>query len=199
MKLLICLLGLQIGFLAIGRENTTLQQDTILAKHYRADEIDQLATIVNFFDAHVVSTCQNSDDIKVCYQQYFDHLSDSFDIAVPFKDQADLYLKSLSKEVFNSIWTYSPGRAQLADGTIQWYNAIDYHPEGAYRKFLKDVSEAEPYFAKYVEPIESSGSIAQPDGFLYDPSGLDFTNVRHRLILAVHFLTYNDQIATQPR
>ncbi len=178
-----------------------LQDDSILTKYYEPDEVEQMEAILIFFDTYVLRACSGNSDIEVCYQQYFDRLlaSNDFNIGIPFKDQAELYFKELDKEVIHSIWGYSPNRTQLEGGQMKFYNAIDYNRKGRYWKFMKDVAEAEPYFDKYVEPIEAAGTISQPTGFLHDSSGLNFSNERHRLILAVHFLTYNDQIATKPR
>ena len=160
-------------------------------------------SIVTFFDEYVQSNCQGGSKITVCYQQFFDRLydPDNFNIGVSFDEQSEFYLQKLSPRVFNSIWSYSQARVKLADGQLQYYNSINYNALGEYRKFLKDVSEEEPYFKKYVEPIETAGDLSPSSfkGFLYDPSGLDFSDERHRLILAIHFLTFNHKIATTPK
>ena len=181
----------------------SIEQDTILAKHYDEKEIDQLRAIVSFFDKYMLNACQRDSNIEACYQQFFDRLSNpnSFNIGIPFEDQSIFYLKDLDQKLFHSIWSYSPSRTQTADDYLQYYNKISYNPTGRYRKFLKNVSKAEPYFNKYVEPIEIAGDLSPSlfKGFLYNPSGLDFNNERHRLILAIHFLIFNDRIATTPK
>ena len=181
----------------------SLDQDSILTKYYDAKEIQQMQTVLHFFDTYVIENCQDSKDTSVCYQQYFDRLSasDSLDIEIPFEEQRTLYLKKITPALFHDIWVYSPGQRRMKDGSLQYYNAIDYNPSGKYRAFLEDVAKAEPYFKKYVEPITTAGDLSPSlyRGFAFDPNGLDFNDERHRLILAIHFLTVNDRLATQPK
>ena len=180
----------------------SLTEDTVLMQHYSTEEIAQLEAIVSFFEGYALQDCQGSDSISLCYQQYLNRLwpTDSLIIGVPFKEQNIFYLADLDKGLFHSIWTYSPSRAHLGGDQWQYYNQIDYNRSGRYWKFLKDVAEVEPYFYKYVEPMEAAGDFPPSTytGFAYNPSGLDFNNERHRLILAVHFLMVNDILVTTP-
>ena len=180
-----------------------LPQDTILTQYYDTEEIEQLDAIVAFFDKHVLQACQGSDSLAVCYQQLFDRLlnSDTLDVGVPFGEQNEFQLSNLDRSLFHSIWTYSASRAHEPNGDSQYYNDINYNRGGQYWRFLREVSGAEPYFRKYVEPVEAAGDLPPSlyTGFAYNPSGLDFNDERHRLILAVHFLTVNNRIATYPR
>lgn len=202
-KYYINIIGICFGLFSFAEASQVLKRDSILTKYYDAEEIKQMQNILSFFDNYIIESCQNSDDISVCYQQYLDRLSasDSLNLGVPFEEQRILYLKEIEPQLFRDIWTYSPGRARKQDGSLQYHNSINYNPTGRYRKFLKDVAEVEPYFNQYVEPITTAGDLSPSlyTGFAYDPSGLNFNDERHRLILAIHFLTVNDRLATHPR
>lgn len=179
---------------------TSLHQDIVLKKYFEPNEIAELDSIRVYFNEQILYHCQDSKGLASCYRQFFELLRHqrSLDTLLSYEKQWKFYPK-IDRQVFNSIWSYAVHRANETSSR-KYYNSIDYAPEGRYRKFLKEVSEDEPYFKQYVEPITSSGTLP-PNllvGFARDSSGLNFDNLRHQLILAVHFMTFLDQIATSP-
>lgn len=177
-----------------------LEHDALLKKYFSVEELAELDCTRIFFNEQMLDSCEGSQDTKVCYQQFFDYLSKktSLDSILSYEQQWKFY-PDIDRQLFNSIWSYSAYKANELS-SVKYYNAIDYNPTGKYRKFLKEVSEAEPYFTQYVESIETSGTLSPYllDGFVYDPSGLYFKNARHQLILAIPFMTFNDRMATSP-
>lgn len=189
-------------------ELSSLYSDSLLTKHFNQEEIAQLDSIRTFFNNYVLNTCEGEKTINVCYQQFFGQLLENIEvqtqyhIGVPYAEQEELY-EQINEGLFGSIWRHSTPKVYVPSvDSLVTYSTIDLRSQDSrYMEFLKDVSAEEPYFGKYIEPIIDFGHLSPSltQGMLYNHRDLDFSNERHQLILAIHFLTVNDQEANQPK
>jgi len=192
-------------------EKESIQEiDPLLAKHFRQEEIAKLDGIRLFFNEQLLQNCEGSQDLEVCYQQFFDRLKakissekkENFELGLPIEKQKALY-QQIDEILFKEIWRQSTSKAYAPSlDSMVSYSTIDFRTKDSlYIMYLKDVSQEEPLFAQYLEPILNAGHLPLPLTYsmLLNPSGFDFSNPRHQLILAIHFLTLNDQTASRPR
>ncbi|MGB3851337.1 MAG: hypothetical protein WA958_15310 [Tunicatimonas sp.] len=174
--------------------------DPIIDRYFTSEDAHQLDSILTFFNQQILSDCQGNKDIVHCYQEYFNRLDTSgIYTGISYEEQQDLY-ESIGEVLWKKIWEYQTEKKYDSTSRLVTSKELNYSLQGSYMKFLKDVAEEEPYFKQYVNPIEVSGDLSPAlfKGFLYDPSGLDFSNQRHQLIIALHFLTFNDKLNNMP-
>ena len=180
----------------------SLPNDPLLAKHFSRQEITQLDNIRTFFNQQIMKNCHEDSSIKACYQQYLDRLNkaDRPELNISYAEQKNLY-KKIDKDLYHKIWQDSVKGRDPGTRKMISRRELGYNMKGTYIKFLQDVARKEPYFHQYTEAIEVAGELPPSllDGFAYNPSGLDFNNERHQLILAIHFLTFNDQRVNNPK
>lgn len=179
----------------------SLQNDSTASKYFTKKELKQLDRIRTFFNQQVAKNCRKSG-IETCYQQYLDRLNEASypKLNISYAKQKNLYNR-IDKHLYHKIWQDSvKGRDPVTKKMVS-RRELGYNMKGDYMRFLQDVADEEPYFRQYTEAIEAAGELPPSlfDGFAYNPSGLDFSNERHQLILAIHFLTYNDRRATRPK
>ena len=164
-----------------------------LKANFTSEQISDLTEIREFF---IKQVCES--DFKSCYEQTkHDSLQASGSgiwTKIDFNEQKNLY-KRISESTFNEIWmfcesTYYPSKTKAND--------ICAVATGKYQKYLAELGETNSRIAKYAERIEASGDFSGMDfqyhEILNHKSSLDLNDPNIQLILAIHYLSMNDQV-----
>jgi hypothetical protein len=171
-----------------------LRRDLTIQQHFNRNEAKDLASIVEFFDEKVCN-CVDKIGIQgpVCYRSWFDTVKNSQPIQVycPI-DKSDQWAFSqrLYKSTIQGIWTI---QSPSEDGKYAELPQLSYNPKGAYWQWLTVKSQDLAWIGKYMTAIEENGHVTPTAEEILSEQldQLDLADPTHRLLLAVHVLTYN--------
>ncbi len=163
-----------------------------LKANFSTEQQSDLNEIRQFFLNQV---CES--DFKLCYEQTnHDSLQASgigFWTKIDFKEQQKLY-ERISKSTFNEIWMICKS---VNYKTKEEKKSICANAIGKYQNYLSDLGKNNPRIAKYAERIEASGDFGGLDisywNVLTDKKHFDLNDPNIQLILAIHYLSMNDQ------
>ncbi len=192
-KTLILIFGIII--LQVNFSCKTQYSATELNKNFTSEQIADLNKITEFFKSEM---CLHMDsDFKTCYErtphEYLEATGNPFWLNIDFEKQKELY-QNISKSTFDEIWMFCKSTEfQTGKETKSLCaNAI-----GKYYKYLVDLGKQNPKIAKYAERINASGDYIGLDirywNVLKDKRSFDLNNQNIQLILAIHYLSLNDQ------
>ncbi|AXP81576.1 hypothetical protein CJ739_2503 [Mariniflexile rhizosphaerae] len=168
---------------------------TELNNNFTAEQISDLKKITDFFKKEM---CLYMDsDFKTCYKQipheYLEATGNPFWININFEKQKELY-KQISKSTFDEIWMFCKSRT-YPDGLES--KSLCANATGKYQKFLSDLGGINPRVAKYAEGINASGDFSPMDFHYWNVLKIkkyfDLDDPNIQLILAIHYLSLNDQ------
>ena len=166
-----------------------------LKTNFSAEQMSDLNIITEFFKE---SVCLNmSSEFQVCYEKT---KHDSLQAAgigiwekIDFNEQKKLY-ERISESTFNEIWMYCESTYYPSKTKAKSLCAV---ATGKYQKYLADLGKANPRIAKYAERIQASGDFSgldiQYQEVLKDEETFDLKDPNIQLILAIHYLSINDQ------
>jgi hypothetical protein len=187
-----------ILFSGCTETSDSLENNKTVKRNFQESEIKDLKRILDFFETQI---CEidggNGADVLQCYRNFFVRLdsaeaSGNIDPKISFAQQLDLYTQ-LSDSTFNDIWYFSMvvKRAQTSYDTLK---SVTYN-DGKYAAFLKDVGRTHNAVGKYYSAFEAAGDLSPSMVALLLKlyNDYDITDIRIRLIIAVHYLTLNDQ------
>ena len=167
---------------------------TELESNFTDKEIDDLRNITDFF---IQSVCGNKD-FENCYKKTnHDSLmmqGTGFWEKIDFAEQKKLYEK-ISKTTFDKIWMYCESTYYPSKTKSQVICAVAL---GKYQNYLADLGKVNPRIAKYADRIQASGAFSgfdiQYQEILKPNSDFDLNDPNIQLILAIHYLTLNDEM-----
>lgn len=201
MKYLI-IFGLFIGLANYSVGQTTLADNETFQETFTAAELEDLQLLFDFYNSSIC-TQQNSNDLNVCYAEFFNRMekakeAENFELAIPIDRQKEVY-KSFQDSTFYRIWSFK---------TTQEYNFRDSIPlkgvfktvffahGNKYMEFLSRTADDYEIIAFYYDSILAEGGLIGPGLFasvLLDHDKYDLEDIRIRFIVAMHYLTLNDQ------
>lgn len=192
-KTLILIFGVTI--LQLNFSCKTQYSTTELSNNFTTEEKADLKKITNFFKNQM---CLNMDsDFKTCYEriphEYLEATGNRFWTNIDFEKQKELY-EQISKSTFDQIWMFCKSTEYKSGKETKSLcaNAI-----GKYYEYLVDLGKQNPIIAKYAERINASGDYSVLDiqywNVLNDKKYFDLNNPNIQLILAIHYLSLNDQ------
>lgn len=160
-------------------------------------EIQDLALILDFFDNGVCKT-ENIDksNISDCYQSFFERMAESektgiIEFRISFNEQKLIY-KKISQSTFNEIWTF--GKSWKRESS-QKFKYLSYNLNGKYAEYLEELGNENKIIKNYIDTLLAAGDIS-PIMFanvLMGYKNYDITDIRIRLMIAIHYMTLNDQ------
>lgn len=168
---------------------------TELKNNFSAEQISDLNKITEFFKSEM---CLNMDsDFRTCYEriphEYLEATGNGFWTNINFEKQKELY-KQISESTFNEIWMFCESTFYPSGKTAKSLCAV---ARGKYQNFLADLGKTNPRIAKYAERIQASGDFSSLDlrywEILKDKKSFDLNDPNIQLILAIHYLSMNDQ------
>ncbi|MBD3630480.1 hypothetical protein [Cyclobacterium sp.] len=166
-----------------------------LNANFTDKEIEDLKLIVEFFKDEM---CLHMDsDFRTCYERtphdYLMATGNRFWTNIDFDEQKKLYQK-ISDSAFEAIWvfcesTFYPSKVKADE--------ICFVAMGRYQQYLTDLGKTNPRIAQYAERIQASGDFfgldIQYSEVLKDKKSFDLDDPNIQLILAIHYLSLNDQ------
>ncbi|AXT21067.1 hypothetical protein D7030_08670 [Flavobacteriaceae bacterium AU392] len=167
-----------------------------MESNFTNDQISDLTKIVEFFKGNV---CANKNaDLNSCYKQVNHDSMQANGTGIwtkmDFNDQTKLY-ERISESTFNEIWMFCESTFYPSKIKAKSLCAV---ATGKYQKYLSDLGKTNPRIAKYAERIEASGDFngldLQYQEILNDNNAFDLNNPNIQLILAIHYLSINDQV-----
>ena len=172
------------------------QEATIALKNnFTTEQIVDLNRIIDFFKSEIC--VYQKDDFKTCFLQipfkFTETSNNSFWTTINFEEQKRLY-QQISESTFDEIWgfcksTYFPSQTTAMD--------IFAITNGKYQKYLSDLAKTNPRVAEYLKRIEASGDFnnfdIQYEQILSDKKYFDLKDKNTQLIIAIHYLSMNDQ------
>jgi len=166
-----------------------------LKNNFTTEQISDLNKIINFFKNQI---CQNNDsDFKTCFSEVLPKLLEygwqPILEKVDFGKQKELY-KSISETTFKEIWVF--GKTTYPETGLE-LRSVGSKYNGKYQKYLTELGKYNAEIKEYTERLIASGDF-ESMGLLQqriyiNPSEFDLDNPNIQLLIAVHYLTQNDQ------
>ena len=169
--------------------------ETELKDNFSTEQISDLNEISIFFKNQM---CLNMDsDFRTCYEriphEYLEATGSGFWTNINFEKQQELY-EQISKSTFSEIWTFCKS-TEYKTG----FETKNICPvvNGKYQKYLTEIGETNPSIAEYAKHIRNSGDFSVK-GIRYwkvlnKKKYYDLKDPNIQLILAIHYLSLNDQ------
>ena len=166
-----------------------------LRNNFSKDQISDLNKVTDFFKSQI---CENDNsDFKTCFSKMLHELLEygwqSILDNVNFDKQKELY-NSISKSTFEEIWEF--GKATYPDTGLE-LKSVGSKYNGKYQKFLTELGKNNNEIKDYADKLigagdfESMGLLQQR--IFNNPTEFDLDNPNVQLLIAVHYLTQNDQ------
>ena len=181
---------LQMNFSCKSEHSTTE-----LKNNFTTEQISDLYKIIDFFKSQICKN--NNSDFKTCFSKI---LPDLLEYGwqpildnVDFEKQKELY-SSISQSTFDEIWEF--GKATYPETGLE-LKSVGSKYNGKYQKFLTELGKNNNEIKDYADRLigagdfESMGLLQQ--WIFKNPTEFDLDNPNVQLLIAVHYLSQNDQ------
>ncbi|WP_340198825.1 hypothetical protein [Ascidiimonas sp. W6] len=167
-----------------------------LKANFSADQIADLKKITKFFESQI---CKNDQtDFKSCFEPILpDLINVGYEPIVELLDfqmQKEFY-NSIGKTTFNEIWNFCETTNLKTNKNYQSICAKGL--ESKYADFLVAVGQNNKFVKKYADRLITSGDFESStllQQWIYtNKESFDLVNPNIKLIIAIHFLSINDQ------
>ena len=181
---------------------TSSKQDNLLTDKmvksiFDASEINDLQKIQQFFD-HQIGLNKNSDEktIHDKYEKFFNDVAETtvinnLSLPIDFDQQKEFY-SQLSNTTFEDIWKFGSITRIDSTGGLKY---IQLNRNGNYLSFLKKLGEQDKTIANYYKSLEIAGDISPSmvASLIKESDKYNIDDPKIRLVIAIHYLTLNDQ------
>ncbi|WP_458626403.1 hypothetical protein [Winogradskyella sp. PC D3.3] len=190
------LLTFSILILLITISCDTKYSTAELKSNFTNEEINDLKEIITFF---VKNVCAEYDsDLKKCFRKInHDSLTASGTgiwARIDFEEQKKMYNR-ISPSTFDKIWMYCESTYYPSGTKSKDICAVAF---GKYQNYLAELGKSNPRIAKYADRIQASGAFNGFDIQYYEilkpNSEFDLNDPNIQLILAIHYLSLNDEM-----
>jgi hypothetical protein len=179
-----------------GSRTQELRTNSTIQEVFNTIEINDLNKILTFFENEICSDLIEVTEINKCYINFFSTLRSAvkdgeFPININFEKQREMY-SELSDSTFMNIWTINKSFKFKSKDTLQ---SIGYLYDGKFAKLLEATGKDYPMIKGYSETFKETGDITPSltANFIINYSKLNLNDPRIKMIVAVHYLTLNDQ------
>jgi hypothetical protein len=179
-----------------GTSAQELQSNSTIQEVFSTSEISDLNKILTFFESEICSDLTEVTDVNVCYANFFSTLRSAveegeFPIDINFDKQREMY-NELNDSTFANIWTINKSLKYKSKDTLQ---SISYLYNGKFANLLERTGKDYPIIEGYSESFKEAGDITPSitANFIKNPSKLNLNDPSVKLIVAIHYLTLNDQ------
>jgi len=196
MKLTLQILIYLIFAISCTTATNGLKSDKTINKIFNKDEIKDLEILVNFFE-NQICLGQNIDlkNKQDCYESFFKHMVHCEEIGevilnISFEAQKKIY-DEISQSTFNQIWAIGKTWEHNSTDTLKY---LFLNEKGKYIKFLKEFGTVNPFVEGYYDSFKLIGDISPSmfAGIIMRYKEFDISDAKFRLLLAIHYLTVND-------
>ena len=199
MKNIVNIIILTILISCASSKSTELKSNKTISKVFNKSEVKDLQIIFDFFNAQICdSKKMNKDLLNECYEKYCSEIKEQqeteyeFRSKVNFKEQLEMYEK-INKSTFNTIWHFQKSLPIRERKDTLKYLGLSY--TGKYKDFLHIYGKENKAVLEYSESFNASGdlSLIMMMGLLMNYDYYDISDIRTKLIIAIQYLTLNDQ------
>ncbi|MVO11080.1 hypothetical protein GOQ30_18065 [Flavobacterium sp. TP390] len=183
-----------LGFFASCKSQYSTSE---LKNNFTENEIEDLNKIREFF---ISETCVNTqNDFKSCFKkiphEYLQAYGNGFWENINFERQTELY-KQISKSTFDKIWMFcKSGNPNEPDKHYKFLCAVS---QGQYSNYLSELGKNNKRIAEYAKSINDYGAFTSLElttwEILNNKKYINLNDPNVQLILAIHFLTLNDDL-----
>jgi hypothetical protein len=197
MKLTLQILTYLIFAIGCSAATNDLESDKTINKIFNKDEVKDLETLVNFFE-NQICLGQNIDtpNKQDCYESFFKHMvqcekTGEIILNISFEEQKKMY-NQIRKKTFNEIWGLG---WQTWNNNGEKLKLYGLQTKGKFVEFLHELSLDYPIIDHYYNTFIMAGDIAPSmvANIIMRHEELDTSDIRIRLMLAIHYLTMNDR------
>ncbi len=173
-----------------------LKSDETIIKIFNKREIKDLDRLVNFFETQICSGQKtNKINIQECYERFFKKMNQSekageIILNISFAEQKIVY-DQISKKTFDEIWEQGWKIRNNNDVRLKFYGL---KTKGKYVEFLKEFGLVNSFVHEYHSSLQIAGDISPSmfAGTIKRFKEFDISDPKIRLLIAVHYLTIND-------
>ena len=179
-------------------ESIELKSNKTISETFNESEIKDLQIIFDFFNGQICdSKKMDYDSLNECYEKYCSEIrkqqktENEFNPKVDFEQQLEMY-KRLNNKNFDIIWQIDKNWNYKSSDTLK-YLGLNY--VGKYKKFLKKYGEENKAIFDYYKHLNAAGDISPSiiAGLIMNYELYDISDIRTKLVIAIHYLTLNDQ------
>ena len=180
-------------------ENLELKSNKTISDTFNESEINDLQIIFDFFNGEICDSKKlNNESLNECYEKYCYEIREqrkigfNFNSKIDFEKQLEMY-KRIDQSTFKEIW-YFQNRTDI--NSLDNFKYLEYSYLGKYKVFLKKYGEENKAIHNFYEGIEFEGGI-NPNtlgGLDMYYEYFDISDIRTKLVIAIQYLTFNDQL-----
>lgn len=193
MKILFFIPILFIAFSCSNQKQNDFSNDKTITDIFSKTEISDLLKIQHFFDKNIgLDKANKQKKLDEVYSKFFLKNSkidqqEDLKLSIRFDNQKELYTQ-LDKKTFNDIWKVSSKSKRLS-----------LNPKGKYASLLKEVGKKDSVINNYYNGLQRVGDISPSivSDLLKNYKNYNIKNPKVRLMIAIHYLTLNDQFDTK--
>lgn len=194
MKNLLLILFVLVAAGCSNRSRDDLNSNSTIISIFSTSEIEDLNRILSFFENQICSDKKHAHT-ETCYKSYLKKVSENIDkgsivINIPYEEQKVMF-EQLNDSTFNQIWSYGEVTNQKTKDTLI---ELGYNPSGKYVKMMNEMSHDDNLMKYYYETWDEwrSLQIITSGKTLENYETYDIDDIRMKLVVAIHYLTMND-------
>ncbi|MFT4772346.1 MAG: hypothetical protein ACI9CP_001435 [Cryomorphaceae bacterium] len=202
------IIGFLIGLAQYSAGQSRLSDNETIQESFTTPEIEDLQMLFDYFNESVCSE-QHSDDLNTCYSDFFKRMeqtkeSGEFDINISFDRQKGVY-KAFKDSTFYRIWSFRDRQEyDLRESTQPKgiFKTVFFAHDDKYLDFVKRTAASYERIEFYYDSILAEGGDIGPGLFgsmLLDSIMYNVDDTRVKFIVAIHYLTLNDQYKRDDR
>lgn len=173
----------------------SLKYSKVLNQNFEKKEINDLYKILNFFDNQITSSFK-SESLIESYDLFnvkdLELKAEGLIFGnISFSKQKELY-SSINKSTFNEIWNL--GKSFEENGKES--SIVFIRTDGKYANYLQELGLKNNFIKIYIETIKNYNDIPPPLFYTITENykNFDITDENIRLMIAIHYLTLNDNL-----
>lgn len=183
-----------------------LFSDKDLCQIFNVNEIESLASMVDFADSAVVAITNNknrADAYHDFFEAYGKGLNETSKKIRPFKEKEKyIFLENMDKDAFDAIWRFDThiDRLKYKDTiltNVDYITFLSINPFGRYMKYLMQIGKKDHRYKDLHDTILAQGDLSTSSGLWTIHDEFDFGKVENRIFAAIYILKIEDSFETK--
>jgi len=188
-------------------ESKELKLNNTIAETFNESEIKDLQILFDFFNEQICgSKDMNNDSLTECYENYCSQIKKefkskyTFDTKIDFNQQLEIY-EQLDTSTFKQIWYFGRHRIIRKQKDTLDFKEISLASNKKYSKFLEKYGEENNTIKNYIKRLKAAGDITPTmnSSLIMAYERYNLSDIRTKLMIAIHYLTINDQFFRQEK
>jgi len=186
-----------IGLINCSISQSELSNNKTFKQTFSETEMQDLQLLFNFFNQ---SICEEAKEVNLndCYMSFFRKMetsvkTNSLLLNIPFDEQSAVY-ENISNSTFQEIWAFNK-TWDYREHQPDTFRMVYINFNGKYLEFLRTVGKNDKTINKYYETVAETGNVtpALVADLLVNYNDYNIKDIRVKFIVAIHYLTLNDQ------